>query len=306
MARTKGASSYSKKSRGKDPSYHQLKADYYPVARRVPLKAAAVADHGIGDAGSILSRFNRRLYRQGKRYTIKIDIDVDAPEGPYEVYALADTWMLQKAWQHARATYMKATEDERGQSNTYVARWEDFRVNAGLGPSVTGQQLLLPVVNNISLSDTRLSAGEIQASQVVLEVGGTARSFGLGTTTALEFGILDEYDKVANTDSSPQTTNTGSSYTGVIGGISQTQQNLLSDTGNLPPYNNTGLPDGWVRVARLDNTSPNAQKLSTGFFDAPLGLFVVKPANGTDFDTKMYMTVQAGDYKGVKAHNMGV
>lgn len=306
MARTKSASSYTKKTKGKDPSYHKLKADYYPVARRVPLKAAAAADHGIGDAGQILSRFNHRLYRQGKRYSIKLDIDADAAGGPYEVFALADTWMLQKAWQHARATYMKATEDERNQSNSYIARWEDFRVNTGFGPSVTGQQLLLPVTNNISLTDTRITQGEFASSQVILEVGGTQRGFSLGTTTALEYGIVHEYDKVANTDTSPNSPNTGSSYLGVDTGVNQTQQNLLSDSGNEPPYNSAGMPDSWIRVARLDNTTPNAQKLSTGFFDAPLGLFVVKPVSAVDFDAKLYLTVQAGDYKGVKAHNMGV
>ena len=42
-----------------------------------------------------------------------------------------------------------------------------------------------------------------------------------------------------------------------------------------------------------------AQKLSTGFFDAPLGLIILVPTAIGDTDDMFELEVQSGDYKGV-------
>ncbi len=80
----------------------------------------------------------------------------------------------------------------------------------------------------------------------------------------------------------------------------------LQNRGNLPPYNANAFPSIWVKVATLTVGAAGNQKISTGFFDAPCGLVYLK-ATGTNFDdlnNGISLTVQAGDYKGVKAHNM--
>ena len=96
-----------KRSKNDDPSYRSLKADYYPVQRTVNLATASQATLGICDVARQLSVVNHRLYRQGKTYQVKIDLenraDTNAGVKTYEVWALADTWYVQKAWQLARA-----------------------------------------------------------------------------------------------------------------------------------------------------------------------------------------------------------
>ena len=137
-----------KKGAREDPSYRDLKAEYYPVQRQIQLANGASTTNSLIDVGKNLSVVNHRLYRQGKTYQVKIDIDNrgDAAVGPaqYEVYALADTWYVQKAWQLARATYLQATAGERAvMSPSKIARWEDFRVSAGV--SSTNDMLPYPV-----------------------------------------------------------------------------------------------------------------------------------------------------------------
>ena len=295
-----------KKNVSKDPSYHKLKADYYPVQRSFTLSSSGSGDYLVGDAGSLLSRVNFRLMRQGKCYSMKLDLNPNAPIGTYEVYALVDTWYIQKAWQMARATYLKATADERKQLGNETARWEDFRVNAGL--TLANQQVAHPSLYTQSGAGAALTAGERPASKVYLESTGALVTFGFGNTSANEFGIVAEYDKVGRSHTDPESPTTQAAYSGVDAEVDGNQQNALMDDGNKPPYAESSFGNlRWVRVAQLRNDSPSVSKLSTGFFNAPCGLFYVKPpSTGFTFGNDLTFTVQAGDYKGVKAHNMGV
>lgn len=306
MAR-KSTGSFAKKNVANDPSYRKLKGDYYPVQRTFEIASAGNCDYLLGDVGQMLSKVNKRLYRQGKTYSMKLDLSSNASQGVYQVYALADTWYLMKAWQLARSTYLKATADERKDMGTATARWEDFRIGAGL--TLANPGLALPRLYNAAGSASNFTAGEFVNSQIYREDTGAVMEFSLGATTAAIYGILQEYDRTGNTDDDPQfiTSNTAA-YAGVDSEVSGNQVAALGNNGDNPPYNGTTMPDHvWIKVAELRNDSPNVSKLSTGFFHAPLGLFYVVPPSGTfTFDNELSLTVQSGDYKGTKAMNIGV
>lgn len=306
MAR-RSTTSHALKNVGNDPSYRKLKGDYYPVTRSFEIGTQGNCDVMVGDVGQLLSKVNHRLYRQGKTYSIKLDLSPSASAGRYEVYALMDTWYLMKAWQMARSTYLKATADERKQMGSSTARWEDFRV--GFGLTLANQVSAEPIGYTGAGTATRYSAGEFVNSQVYLESDGTVREFSFGDGTAAIFGILEEYGRTNNTDDDPVgTTGTTPAYNGVDGEVDGNQRAALGNSGNDAPYNASTMPSAvWVKVAELRNDAPEAAKLSTGFFMAPAGAFYVKPPSGTfTFDNEISITVQSGNYKGVKAHNLGV
>lgn len=296
----------SKKVPSKDPSFRKMKADYYPVQRHVNLRSTATeVDYYVLDVARNLSVANHRLYRQGKTYNVKVDLNPGASATTYSVFALVDTWYIQKAWQLAKATYDKATADERAvMSSQQIARWEDFRVQAGLSGHAGGQLVPAPFSNGMaSAADT---AGEFSFSRITLADGVTNRFFTWGPTSGGDLGMLEEYDKSGDTDASPSTASASKAYAGTDNAVTENQMDALSDNGNLPPYDAAAFNSRvWVRVGVLD-AGPDG-KLSTGYFHAPCGLVVVQPAaSSTAITTQLSLTVQAGDYKGVKAMNMGV
>lgn len=293
-----------KKGATTDPSYHTLKADYYPVQRVINLRSTATeVDYYDLDVARCLSNTNHRLYRQGKTYSTKVDCD---PGGgvAFTIYALVDTWYVQKAWQLARATYMRATADERGvMSKQQIARWEDFRVGSGLNVAGT----LVPNRFSSGLAGAADLSGEFQLSEIV-NTAGAAGSFRWGGTSGSSFyGILEEFDKSGDTDLSPSTASANKAYSGTEVSVNEAQMDRLSDKGNAPPYDAQNFNSRvWVKIATLDPSSPHG-KLSTGYFNAPCGLIAVQPSvPSTEITGQLTLTVQAGDYKGVKAMNMGV
>lgn len=307
-----------KKSANNDPSYKSLKADYYPVQRQVNLgttTASATSTYTL-DVARQLSVVNHRLYRQGKCYQVKIDLDNRAAADfsqQYEVYALADTWYVQKAWQLARARYLMNTADERAvMSQQQIARWEDFRVTSG----IPGTGTIVPYRYSPALAGADDNNGEFEISQITLADGTTRRSFSWGDSpSASEFGILLEYDKSGGTDPSPATSSGAKAYAGTEGDVQETTQDDLQDHGDLPPYSNTNFNTRvWVKVATLDNSvaaGPSVagghSRMSTGFFNAPCGLVVIKGSTPNDnIDGRLALTVKAGKYKGTAAMNMGV
>ena len=304
-----------KKKRADDPSYKTLKADYYPVQRSVQLSSTVQGTKYNVDVAQLLSAVNHRLYRQGKTYQVKVDLDnrSDAAVGPaqYDVYALTDTWYVQKAWQLARATYMDATADERGKmSSQKIARWEDFRVSNG----VSGSTDVNPLQYSMALAGVDNTDGETLISRITLADGSTQRTFTWSDSpSASEFGILAEYNKTGDTDLAPSTIDASNAYAGSDGGVHESQMDDLADRGNAPPYNATTFSNNvWVKVATLDNSAgvnPGASaghsRMSTGFFNAPCGLVVIVPSIAHNMTGELTLTAKAGQYKGVAAMNMG-
>jgi hypothetical protein len=216
-----------------------------------------------------------------------------------------DTWYIQKAWQLARAAYMRSTADERAvMSKQKLARWEDFRVDAGLSGSYG---VIVPGPFSSGLASTANTAGEFELSRITLADGTSQRTFTWAGTSGTALGMLDEYNKAGDTDTSPSTANSQNPYAGTDPGVHEAQMDDLAAHGNAPPYDAVNFSARvWVRIGFLDAASVTG-KLSTGYFNAPCGLVAIQPlAPNTEITTQLSMTVQAGDYKGVKAMNMGV
>jgi hypothetical protein len=294
-----------KKTKDKDPSFRTMKADYYPVQRQINLRSSSTeVDYYVLDVGRNLSAMNHRLYRQGKTYSVKVDLDPGHVAATYDVYALVDTWYIQKAWQLARATYLQNMSEERGiLTKGQVARWEDFRVDAGLSGHAGGE--LVPARFSNGLASAADTGGEFALTEMTLPDGSTTRTFTWSATAGTKLGILEEYDKTGDTQTTPQNTGGGRAYDGVNPGVGQGMDDL-ANRGNLPPYNGTNFNARvWVKVGSLDAAAAHG-KLSTGYFNAPCGLIAVQPSvSSTAITGQLAVTAQAGDYKGVKAHSMG-
>lgn len=296
-----------KKGAKTDPSYRTMKADYYPVQRQMDLRSTATeVDYYVLDVGRCLSTLNHRLYRQGKTYVAKVDLEVGNQTTHYDVYALMDTWYIQKAWQLARKVYLDNVAHERSvMSKQQIARWEDFRVSAGLSGHAGGE--LVPANYSNGLASAARTDGEFELSEITLADGTSTRTFRWASTSGSLLGILAEYDKSGGTDPSPSTSSGAKAYAGVEGDVQESTMDHLQEKGDLPPYNNTNFDTRvWVRIARLDAQAAHG-KLSTGYFNAPCGLIAIQPGvPNTAIANQLSLTVQAGGYKGVKAHNMGV
>ena len=302
-----------KKNVRMDPSFRKMKAEYFPVQRQVNLATTGGGTTYVLDVGRSLSVVNHRLYRQGKTYQVKIDIDNRADTNlrpaQYDVYALSDTWYVQKAWQLARSQYLRNTADERANmSQQQIARWEDFRVNAG----VSGALTVVPYQYTSALAGAANTDGEFLPTEIVLEDGTTVRSFTWGSSpSAGEFSMLQEYDKSGDTDAKPSTSSSTKAYSGTEG-MNESVIDGIQSKGDLPPYNAQNFTDNvWVKVATLDNSGASNSgfsadaRMSTGFFNAPCGLVVIVPSISHTLAGDLSMTVKAGKYKGVAAMNMG-
>ena len=285
-----------------------VKADYYPVQRSIQLGSTSDASqHKLVDVGRLLSVVNHRLYRQGKTYQVKFDLDTQLSNGKYTVWALVDTWYVQKAWQMAKAAYDKSMAAERAHLGASVARWEDFRVAHGI-TSATPQDAL-PFRYDTTLAGATDSNGEFILSRVTQSDGTTQRNFGWGATSGGSYGILEEYDKQA--DTAVDVTPTAMPYASLDDETQELAADDLKGAGNLPPYQQRNFSGSvWVKIATLESTNsgspPGSARLTTGFFNAPCGLIAIEtPTPNTALLGQITMTVKGGDYKGVAAMNMG-
>jgi hypothetical protein len=216
-----------------------------------------------------------------------------------EVYVLRDDWAVHQGIKLAYQMYLKNTEDERkALGKNMVARWEDFRINDG----VVGNDLF-PKLQDATFAGggSRLTGGEFAETNVV-DTNNTRRTFTWGVPGATQYGILQEYDKAGNTQVAPADT------FGVTGAYSDIDEEFNTGTatdlqtdGDVPPYDRNGVAAStpWVKVATLGQSAGGAQKLSTGYVNAPCGLVVlVGPSNDWNSDV-IHFEVQKGNYKGV-------
>jgi hypothetical protein len=274
----------------------------YPVVRsaQIDVTGPITSTTAILKIGDLMSKVNRRLYRQARNYEVKIDLDVDAP-GVYEVFAISDTWMNQNALKMAHDIYLDNTDDERERiKNAAMARWNDFRVL----PGVTGQEYN-PALFDASLALTQLTVGEFQNTRVQDQTG-TLRNFTWSPTpTASQYSIVGQYDLAGDTGSNPSAVTGDMPYADLEADDSAQLGADLQTFGNLPPYDgvtsNQATP--FVKVATLGTNAAGSQKLSTGFFTAPCGFVFITNVNLSDAPFITW-TVKSGDYKGVHAPSM--
>ena len=297
-----------KASTKKTSTKKQHTPDYYPVQREIPLGVfdSAISTTTVGDAGRLLSIANRRLMRYGMNYQIKIDLDpVNTIATAYqvEVYALSNNWDVQRAFALAKATWDEAHEDELKAGGGTTARWLDFRVahdvtgGVELNPVRYDQQTLAAIVTN---------DGEHIDSTV--DDNGSEKRLSWGEASASAINILSEWQQAGRTGNDPSTFSTNAPYDGVNDAtMSDIEKSNLGGDGNAPPYSNTSYVDLFTKVATLRyQPGPDGmQRLSTGYFDAPCGLFVLKQTSVGNLPNGIVsMTAKAGDYKGVSAQKM--
>ena len=304
------ARTHKKKKTEKDPSFRKKKPlGYLPIQRKIALgnPQGPTDTNAQVDYARLASQVNHRLYRYGKMYSLKVDIDphIFNPGTQLHVYALMNTWYVQKAFEEAKTVYERAYIDEKENiSEAAYARWRDFRIQSGL----TSQFLQAQVDDTPeSATSTGVSAGEFDDS-IVVDATGTTRTFTWATSTvpATAYSVVNEYDLAGNTNFSPTFPTGAGPYDDLEADASPVEMEALQDRGNRPPYASSAFPSVWMKVATLTVGANGNQKLSTGYFDAPCGILSLRAQGQTwgDFSNDVYVTAQAGDYKGVKAHNM--
>jgi hypothetical protein len=276
-----------------------------PTQRTIRIgQSSPAAGNTICRAKQLLSPINHRLYREGRTYVQKVDLDANSTQ-VVEVYALADTWMVHKAWKLAYDTYMLNTQEERAIAGKNAARWADFSI----GCTVTGFGAAKPIqFDGLTLASTIYTAGEFPLSEVSLD-NGTDYTFSWTATSGSTFNVIGEYDLAGRTQGSPEDSETVMPYQALnTDDLDSTIYRHVQEDGDFPPYNpdSLGGTTPLVHIATLNaQQSINAQKLSTGFFRAPCGIVLLKGyAPVDDASQDVSITYKAGSYKGVDAPSM--
>ena len=262
---------------------------------------------GIVNVDHMLSLVNRRLYRQGRNYQVKVDLQSGlADNTQYTVYALANTWMLKKAWQAAFENYLNQTKEERATYKGKLARWNDFRLNTGGIFSGAGA-LEVGLVDPTGVM-AGLSGGEYNVSKIA-DDGGTTRDYGIGGSSGGNtFDILDEFDKLGGMNTTPSVTQTVVAYGGADTELQNEEIVDVTNRGNAPPYaqNDSHTVNPFRKIGVL-HSDTGGQRLTTGYFDAPFGIVIIVSQSGHKLfsqGTELILEVKAGDYKGVHSEAM--
>jgi len=281
---------------------------HYPVVRKGKIFRPTPDPIGPNveiNIEQLLSKVNRRLYRQARTYEVKIDLEANVSgSGQVHVYALADNWMNSQAMKMAYAMYLENSESERARlDEQQIARWEDFRVMSG--SNITQVD---PLQYDAGFNGVPLTAGEFALTQVV-DAAGVTKEFTWGPASGSRYSLLEEYDKAGDAQPAPSFKTNDAPYSDLMADDSQAMALDLQNRGDLPPYDATGVLAGspWVRVATLSTGS--SQKLSTGFFKAPCGIVILDAQStggaGANVNTEaLAWEVKGGEYKGVSAPSM--
>ena len=86
-------------------------AKQYPVTRKMEIVEVSGQANVQLRVDRELSKMNRRLYREGRNYSVKLDLNPQqaSPGSFVEIFVLKDTWFIHKAWQKAFQEYLNAT-----------------------------------------------------------------------------------------------------------------------------------------------------------------------------------------------------
>lgn len=267
-----------------------------------------------------LNLVNRRLYRQHKVYTCKVELsNPNEDQQPIGVYVLRNTWAVRKAIAEAKRVYDEAVKEERAVVGN--ARWHDFRISAfdawgnanfALPFNVNGPaQEYRPVSEgplgeyDYSIIATTDATGAEQLKPFKLQDS--------STTTA--FSIWEEFQNMGpRTSATPVSASLGGYDRARGTDFEDSNVNRLLDAGNQAPYNpeNLGLDTPWVKVGEIGRLATGGMITSTGYFEAPLGLIVLEGyqlfgSSGAPLPLRTQIVevcVKDGDYKGVAAHDI--
>ena len=152
-------------------------------------------------------------------------------------------------------------------------------------------------------------------SQITEEDGTTERRYKfIGSTDSNAFGMIAEYDSMADTDQDqPNNPGSGASgpYSDLHPDVSDKNKDNLLDEGDNPPYNPDNL-QVQEQVTAIAVGSGKSDKLVSEWFPVPCGLIkldaqLIHTAGIAD-DTvgAFFVEVMGGDYKGIHATTMGL
>ena len=287
---------------------------YYPVERNLVFADPFGTGMKILQVNKALSGQNRRLYRQNRVYSVKVDA-VGTSAQMLDVYRLRDTFMLQRGYELAMREWNDSYKNaEEVVKESSVARWRDFRIETipYIGDTEALPQTLMSFGQNTIANNTQIDEWLPALST---NTAGSGRSFGL-YSDANTFGIIDEYDKIGKVQAEPSTATASAAYDELKSDLHDDEVVNLQISGNAPPYDaDSSTPTSvleYVGTVYIDPTK-SMEKRSTGYFDAPLGVVFISGSGGTvnsirkSSDTSSQQVVfnvdvQKGDYKGVKAH----
>lgn len=267
----------------------------YPVQRCIPLGRSTqqnpASPNAVVHVPWILSQVNRRLYRQQGVYRVNIQLEQSPTANSYDVYALANTWWVRNALKAAHKAYYTAMADELEQ--TKPARWHDFIIDDSFNNTDNLHAMLFD-----GTAANAVQGGEWNPSLIELPSSAQAQFQLIGPTAGTQFNVFQEYDAMQNAPAAPGTAAPGG-YDGLLETFDAENVQLLQEQGNLPPYDPDNMPDPFVHVGKIyTNNAGGAQRLSTGWFDAPLGVVYI-PGMSSLGNSGLCLDVAAGSYKGV-------
>lgn len=285
--------SYQKKGKKRDPSYTRKKSNYYPIVRKMECKPPAgpyVAVNSSINVDHVLSRANKRLYRQHMVYRAKVSINTNGIQAPVNVYALAPTWYVLNAIRKAKETHDEAMADEMEQMGK--SRWHDFRIFTGLSTT----ELLDDFGIGGGAGGTTGYTPEYRES-IIQCADGNQRVFRLtGATSTSQYNVIDEYDKFGNTNEDAASAPGG--YDQAVAEIDDFNVATLQIRGDQPPYRDD-MSNIFVKVGEIYRDANGNQSMTTGYFDAPLGLIYLQGLDPNVHADGVLLEVAAGKYKGV-------
>lgn len=298
--------------------------------RTIPIKAVTDTTDGEGNmvihTNTALSRMNGRLYRQARTYRVKFGlVTIPQNDGGYNVcydfFTLPNTYFVHGAIKSAFDMYMQAHEDELA-AGVKFARYHDFSINdqnptgvwEASGPCLWDGK----ADGNWGL----LTANESISDSSVTDSGGTSQGFHILGNIANSYNIFREYAKKLNYRPQPGTTSSDQPYDGLL---DLDDADDMAEKGDLAPYDrdfsdflpeDTNVDDDagqnllLHRAAIAFDSNAGIGRLTTSYFDAPLGLvWVRKTLTGVESalntgTPELTLTCAPGDYKGVMSHSL--
>lgn len=264
------------------------------------------------DTSALLTQANRRLYRQGRMYMVRVGFLKPGVEAGATVSVIPNTWMSRKAWVESRKAYLKAMRDS-GVKKT--GRWSDFRVNYDQAQYLGNGSLQYTFVGLSGSSSTDL---ERRTSQVAGDSGTSEGSTTsvyqfhvLGDTTfsnsdgaTASFGIIDEYDMAEDVvvdDPADSGVTAPYSELNSDSAMANFNQEVAIEVGDYPGYDSDQFDVGRTVEYQLKQQATDSIPPVTPWIAAPLGLLKITGygADALAADTEMYIEVMAGNYKGV-------
>lgn len=247
------------------------------------------------DVSAMLGRANQRLYRQGMLYSMSVSYQGNNPPGApgqIEIGHLPNNWAIRNSHQLARKMWLESTKHERA-AGVKPGRWNDFRVY--FDASHTG-------ANNINtpFGSAGLGTGEIPFTQARRQDTAAALEYMfLGNTTASRFGILNEYDKTADTDTdTPAAVSSTMAYRTLMAELVNEQADQIQEEGDNPPYDPSNMQNNIVIPFYSINHPTVSNRHATPMMHVPAGILSFVNRGDEQF---INITLKAGSYKGVAA-----